>query len=157
MARKLDQDESIALLKHYEIDVAEGHSRPGMSLLISGGSVQDGEQMITATIGAHSAHRLCPVTDFLAEGLVEELADPRLKARPQLGRAIAHLIVKLSRAQVESVLVSFSLTASVEGDHYEILPKSVAIEASHATKIPHRLAPDAHDQGSLHPGRPRNG
>jgi hypothetical protein len=153
MARQLDQAESVSILKHYEIDVAEGHSRAGTTMLISGGPTPNTEHAISATIGAHSAHRISPVTDFLAEGLIDELGDSHLKGRP-LGRALAHLIVKLSRMQVESVLVAFSLSVLIEGDHYEVLPKSIAIEASHNTTIPHRLTPHAHDRGNLHSARP---
>ena len=153
MARQLDQAESVSILKHYEIDVAEGHSRAGTTMLISGGPTPGAEHAITATTGAHSAHRISPVTDFLAEGLIDELGDSHLKGRP-LGRALAHLIVKLSRMQVESVLVAFSLSVLIEGDHYEVLPKSIAIEASHNTTIPHRLTPHAHDRGNLHSARP---
>ncbi len=154
MGRALDHDDGIALLKHYEIDVAQGHSRAGTSIVIRGRSTEGADRVITATVGTHSAQRLCPVTDFLAEGMVGELADPHLKNSPQLGRAIAHLIVKLSRMYIDSVLVTFSLTALLEGDRYEVLPKSLVIEASHNTTIPHRLEPHAHDRGSLPSPRP---
>jgi hypothetical protein len=154
MPKQLDERDSVAILKHYEIDVAEGHVRVGTAMAVSGGS-SNGNQVITATIGDHSAQRICPVTDFLAEGLIDELGDSHLKSRPQLGRALAHLIVKLSRMQVESVLVAFSLSVLIEGDHYEVQPKTVAIEASHNTTIPHQLAPHAHDdRGNLHSERP---
>jgi hypothetical protein len=154
MARLLTPDEGVALLKHYEVDVAEGHLREGTSIVLTGGSTPDAERVITATIGDHHAQRLCPVTDFLAAGLIDELGDSHLKAKPQLSRAIAHLVVKLSRMQVESVLVAFSLQATIEGDHYEVVPKSVVIEASAGTTIPHRLSPHAHDRGNLHSARP---
>ena len=157
MAKQLDQRESVAILKHYEIDVAEGHSRTGTLMVVSGGPTSVAEHVITATIGVHSAHRICPVTDFLAEGLIDELGDTHLKNRPQLGRALAHLIVKLSRMQVESVLVAFSLSVLIEGDHYEVQPKTIAIEASHNTTIPHRLTPHAHDRGNLHSARSPRG
>jgi hypothetical protein len=144
MAKHLDRDDSVALLKHYEIEIAEGHVPNGESMVIRGSPTADADAAITATIGTHSGHRLCPVTEFLAEGLIGELADPRLKAGKQLGRAIAHLIVKLSRMHVGSGLVSFSLTVLVEGDHYEVMPKTIAIEAPSTMKIPRRLGPHDH-------------
>jgi hypothetical protein len=150
MAKHLDHDDSVALLKHFDVDIAEGHAPNGESIVIHGGPTGDAEAAITATIGTHSAHRICPVTEFLAEGLVGELSDPHLKAGKQLGRAIAHLIVKFSRMYVESALVSFSLTVLVEGDHYEVLPKTIAIEAPDTIKIPHRLGPHDHDRKDLH-------
>jgi hypothetical protein len=150
MAKHLDHDDSVALLKHYEIDVAEGHAPNGESIVITGGARRDAEAAITATIGTHSAHRIAPVTEFLAEGLVGELSDPHLKAGKHLGRAIAHLIVKCSNMYVESALLSFSLTVRVEGDHYEVIPKTITIEAPNTIKIPHRLAPHDHDRKDLH-------
>jgi hypothetical protein len=150
MAKRLGHNDSIALLKHYEVDIAEGHVPNGESIVITGGATRDAEAAITATAGTRSAHRLCPVTDFLAEGLVGELADPHLKAGKLLGRAMAHLIVKLSRMHVESALVTFSVTVLVEGDHYEVMPKSIDIEAPDTIKIPHRLGPHDHDRKDLH-------
>jgi hypothetical protein len=150
MAKHLDHDDSVALLKHYEVEIAEGHAPNGESIVIHGGPTPAAEAAITATIGTHSAHRLCPVTDFLAEGLVGELADPHLKAGKHLGRAIARLIVKLSRMHVDAALVSFSLTVLVEGDHYEVMPKTIKIEAPDTIKIPHRLGPHDHDRKDLH-------
>jgi hypothetical protein len=150
MARPLDHEETLALLKHYDIDVHEGHRQAGMEIVVAGESKRDSEPAITVTVGAHTARRICPVTEFLAEGLVAELKEPHLKAASQAGRTIAHLIVKASRMQVESELVSFTLTALLEGDHYEVAPKSIAIEGSHTTKIPHRLEPHAHDRTVPH-------
>lgn len=149
MAKHLNHDDGVALLKHYEIEIAEGHAPNGEAIVIHGGPTLDAEAAITATIDAHSAHRLCPVTEFLAEGLVGELDDPHLKAGKHLGRAIAHLIVKLSRMHVESGLFSFSLTVLVEGDHYEIMPKTISIKARDTIKIPHRLGPHDHDRKYL--------
>jgi len=146
MAKRLDQDDSVALLEHYQVDVASGHAREGTAIVISGAASSGEEFAITATIGDRSALRVCPVTEFLAEGLVRELGNSHLNGRPQLSRGIAGLIVRLSRMQLESTLASFSLTATIEGDHYEVLPKTVVIDASDKTKIPHRLTPHAHDR-----------
>jgi len=150
MARPLDREESVAVLKRYEIDIFEGHRQTGQPIVFTGDAKRDTEPTITATIGAHSARRICPVTDFLAEGLVGELKEPRLKPDSQAGRTIAHLIVKLSRMHVESSLVAFSLTALLEGDHYEVQADSISIEASSTTTIPHRLTPHAHDRTVPH-------
>jgi hypothetical protein len=144
MAKHLDHADSVALLKHYGIEIVEGHAPNGESIVIHGGPTVDAEAAITATIGARSAHRLCPVTEFLAEGLVGELADPHLKPGKHLGQAIAHLIVKLSRMHAGSGLASFSLTVLVEGDHYEVMSKTIAIVAPNTIKIPHRLGPHDH-------------
>ncbi len=148
MSKILDPQDGNALLKHYEINVSEGHLRAGTAIRIAGESRGD-TRVITATIGDHRSERICPVTDFLAEGLIAELGDSHLSSKPQLARAVAHLVVKLSKMYVESVLISFSVTAKIEGDHYEVLPKTIAIEASHNTTIPHRLSPHAHDRGSM--------
>jgi hypothetical protein len=150
MAKRLDHDASIALLKRYEIDVFEGHRLTGQSIVFAGEAKSDAEPSITATIGSHSARRICPVTPFLAEGLVAELKEPRLKADSQAGRTIAHLIVKLSRMHLESSLDAFTITALLEGDHYEVLPDGIAIDASHKTEIPRRLGAHAHDRTVPH-------
>lgn len=150
MAKRLDREESIALLKHYEIDVFEGHRHTGQSIVITGEAKRDSEPSITVAIGSHSARRLCPVTEFLAEGLVAELKEPRLKPDSQAGRTIAHLIVKLSHMHLDASLESFTLTALLEGDHYEVLPDGIAIDGSHKTEIPHRLGPHAHDRTVPH-------
>jgi hypothetical protein len=150
MTKFLDVDDAIAVLKHYAIDVAEGHLRKGTSIVVTGGPTAEGAVTISAAIGDHGAHRLVPLTDFLAWGLVGELAEPLLKPETQLGRAVANLLVKLSRVLVESHLAWFSLTVLVEGDHYEILPKTLELAPTHETKIPHRLAPHAHDRSALH-------
>lgn len=154
MSKLLEHVDRVALLKHYEIDVSERHLREGTAILISGGSTPGAGRTITATIGDRRAQRMCPLTEFLAEGLVAELGDSHLTARPQLSRAIMHLLVKLSRMQIESTLVSFSLQATIEGDHYEVLPKNIVIDATSNTTIPHRLSPHAHDRGNLHSSRP---
>ena len=52
--------------------------------------------------------------------------------------------------QLESALDAFTLTALLEGDHYEVLPDGIAIDGSHKTQIPHRLAPHAHDRTAPH-------
>jgi hypothetical protein len=152
MTKYLELDDAVAILKHYEVDVAEGHVRKGISIAVSGAPTPAAEAAITVTIGDHRANRIVPVTDFLAEGLVGELAEPLLKPGSQLARTIAHLIVKLSRMYVESHLAAFSLTALLEGDHYEIVPKSIELQGTHATTIPHRLDPHAHDRGAMHAG-----
>ena len=155
MAKRLDRDDSAALLKHYGIDVS-GEFRPhGIAIACTGEAAPSGKASITVSIGKHRAHRICPVTDFLAHGMVGELQEAQLTLESQAGRAMAHLIVNLSRLQVESSLIGFSLTAIFEGDHYEVLTNSVTIEASDQTEIPQRLSPHAHDAGTPHaPQRP---
>jgi hypothetical protein len=148
MAKTLDYDDSVALLKHYAIDVFSGHERPGTPIVFTGESAP--EPAITATIGDHSARRIVPITAFLAEGMVGELKDPHLKADSQAGRAIVHLIEKMSKMHVESHLIAFTLRVLLEGDHYEVVPKPSTIEASDKTKIPRRLSPHAHDRTVPH-------
>jgi hypothetical protein len=152
MTNYLGVDDAVAILKHYAIDVAEGHLRKGTSVVVTGGSTAEAEAAITVSLGEHRAQRLVPVTDFLAWGMVGELAEPLLKPETQLGRAIANLIVKLSHMYVDSHLAAFSLTVLIEGDHYEIVPKTVELTPTHETTIPHRLDPHAHDRGALHAG-----
>ncbi len=148
MAKTLDYADSVALLKHYAIDVFSGHERPGTPIVFTGESTP--EPAIAATIGDHTARRIVPITAFLAEGMVAELKDPHLRAESQAGRAIVHLIEKISKMHVESHLVTFTLHALLEGDHYEVVPKPSTIEASDKTTIPHRLSPHAHDRNVPH-------
>ena len=150
MSKWLNLVDRTAILKHYEINVAEGHLREGTTILIAGEAKTEGQRIISATVGADVAQRICPVTAFLAKGLIAELGHPHLTAKPQVSQAIAHLIVKLSKMYVDSVLAGFSVTATIEGDHYEVLPKTASIEASHNTTIPHRLSPHAHDRSNSH-------
>jgi hypothetical protein len=152
MTNYLSADDAVAILKHYAIDVAEGHLRKGVSVVVTGGPTADAAAAITVSVGEHRANRLVPVTDFLAWGLVGELAEPLLKPESQLGRAVANLIVKLSHMYIDSHLASFALTVLIEGDHYEIVPKSLEFAPTHETRIPHRLDPHAHDKGSTHAG-----
>ena len=149
MPIQLDPDDRVALLKNYQVAIAEGHSHKGAPIRIFGGPTPEADRTITVKSGAHSARRICPITDFVAAGMVLELDEPQLNNHAQLGRAIAHVIVKLSSMYVEHELVAFDLQAVLEGDRYEVLPTSLAIEASHKTHIPHRLEPHAHDKHPL--------
>jgi F0F1-type ATP synthase epsilon subunit len=44
MSKLLEHEDCVALLKHYEIDVSEGHRREGAAILISGGSTVEAER-----------------------------------------------------------------------------------------------------------------
>ena len=148
MAKTLDYDDSVALLKHYAIDVIQGRETHGTPVVFTGESTP--EAAITATIGDHNARRIVPVTAFLAEGMVAELKDPHLKPDSQAGRAIIHLIEKISKMHVDSELVSFTLHVLLEGDHYEVVAKPSTISAPDKLKIPHRLSAHAHDKTVPH-------
>jgi hypothetical protein len=148
MAKTLDYDDSVALLKHYAIDVKQGHESHGIPVVFTGESTP--EAAITATIGDRSSRRIVPISAFLAEGMVAELKDPHLKPDSQTGRAIIHLIEKISKMHAESQLVSFTLHVLLEGDHYEVVAKPSTISAPDKLKVPHRLTPHAHDKTVPH-------
>ncbi len=148
MSNVLGLADRTALLKSYAIDVAEGHLRAGMPILFLGISEPGGQRSMRITIGTRSTERLCPISYFVAEGMIAELADSRLHTKPQLGHAIAHLGVKVARMYVESGLVACSITATIEGDGYEVLPKLASIEAASSTTISQRLSVLAHDSGA---------
>ena len=129
MTTYLDTADAVAILKHYGIDVGEGHLRKGTSIVMTGGMTAEGEVSIGAVLGDHRAHRLVPVTDFLAWGLVGELAEPLLKPETKLGKAIANLIVKLSRMFVESHLAYFTLTGAARGRPLRSAAKNARVRA----------------------------
>lgn len=132
-------------LAHHETD-------RGVPVTIDGVADPQFGPSIRLKISGRRSARMCPVTEFEAERLVEEFhAEKLLAADPKADRTLANLLTKSSKLYQDSGISELHLVLYLTPQGYRT--HAVYMLRTRNVSIRRRLTPGAHDAGAVFPWR----
>lgn len=132
-------------LAHHEADA-------GIPVTIDGVADAEFGPSIRLKISGRRSLRMCPVTEFEAETLVNEFhAEPLLPDDSKIDRTLVHLLLKCSKLYQDSGISELHLVLYVTPQGYRT--HAVYMLRTRNLAIRRRLASGAHDSGAVFPWR----
>lgn len=118
----------------------------GSDITLSGEVTRDGK-ILRFISGSHSVERPCPLPEFAAESMLDELRSHKgLGSNEKSVRTLAHLFVKAAKMYFESGIEEFVLHVRVHDNGYKVVDASMKTERM--PKIKARLGHHALDRKS---------
>lgn len=150
MATAITPEAADELLRRYEItppSSEHGGARPlkgGYEISLGGHRREDGQKMLTLTIGNISESRPCPFMDGESQQVVRRFCEQHsLPRRPALEHMLAHLVARASKLYALDSIDSFVFDAvHIHESGYRIGSVRVLANKSLKLRRPPAMAPD---------------
>lgn len=108
------------------------------------GDERHGEKLIMLVAGSHQVERFCPLSEDIAEGMLQDIRSSRsIASSEHAARMLAHLLMKASEMFISSGIRDFVLWARVHDNGYKVV--DTAMTAERMPEIAHRLGKHGHD------------